>query len=199
MHTIMLSTAAASVLCAAAAPALAATTIYTSEAAFDAAFSGLSTYTVPDMGDAVSAEPSQILDGITFTSNTLFYFDQGYGTPFIGDFNYSGGGTIFTISSSGPALGVFLGSYYGAETYSYDANGIYRSVALPAPTATTFFGLGNPGGSVSLSFAVPQGSEVDVTGFISGTVPEPKVWALMLAGLGGVGALMRRRSRLASA
>jgi hypothetical protein len=78
-------------------------------------------------------------------------------------------------------------------------NGVSSSVALPAPNDTAFLGF-TDNGPISVTFSVPSGFELDVpTFFASAGVPEPDVWAMMMLGLFGAGALLRRRRRRSAA
>ncbi len=174
-------------VCGGAATAVAATTIYTSQAAFDAAAPGVVTFDFPNVGvGPVPVSPSYNLAGVTFASSDENLYSDIYPTPYLGD-----QAATFTISTSKPDLSLELGSYYGPNTYDYIVNGVAGSVSTPLPGSTTFLGFTNPGGSISVTFSVP--SELDVTQIM--TVPEPSTWALILVGIGALGGVLRARGR----
>jgi hypothetical protein len=121
------------------------------------------------------------------------------------------GGTFSNASFSGTAGssggGLEDDSLTGTVTYS---SGI-SSTALPLATTGESFSFGfieispvlavQPSGDLRSFLTIGSGtfsSNLSTTGG-GGGVPEPAAWALMLIGLGGVGAAMRRRARLASA
>ena len=113
--------------------------VYTDEAAFDAATTGLGTFYFPNVGiGPVPVSPSYTLGGVTFASSDENLYLDIYPTPYLGD-----QGSPFTISTSKAALGLELGSYYGPTTYDYVVNGIAGSVTtlIPGPLIfTTFLG-----------------------------------------------------------
>jgi hypothetical protein len=109
---------AGAALLALAAPAMAVTT-YTDQSAFTAAAPGAVAYAFPDMGEGTGFGPVYDYGPATFESDQLFFYDDAYGTPYISDDNSSGADNTFTISTTGDALGLRLGSYFGGATYSY--------------------------------------------------------------------------------
>ena len=204
----MLATAALAAAPLVGGNASAATMTYTNQATFNAATSGDTLYGFPFTAE-LNLGPSYTNGPVTFTSNELFSFTDGYGKPYISDRNagrYSS--NTFTIASTTSALGLFLGSAFGGATYSYIVNGVAGSITVPAASSTTFLGFTSTSGPVSVAFNVAGGngagvanSELDVPQFIAGNaitgaVPEPATWAMMLLGFGGIGVAMRRRPKV---
>lgn len=188
-----------------AGSAWAAPTIYTSQAAFNAATSGDTLYGFPFTVYS-DLSPSYTNGPVTFTSSKLHAYNDAYGKPYISDNDFGGkSGNTFTIASTTSALGLFLGSYFGKASYSYLVNGVAGSFTVPARNDTTFLGFTSSSGPVSVVFNVAGGNdssnnELDVPQFIAGSaivggVPEPATWAMMLFGFGGIGFAMRRRPR----
>ena len=84
------------------------------------------------------------------------------------------------------------------------SNGDYISVTIPVITTqnlTQFVGFSSDTPFTSLTVTgVPNA--IDVTNFTTGApgaVPEPAIWALMLMGMGGVGAMLRQRRGVVTA
>lgn len=190
---------------AVATPATAQVVTYTNQSSFGAATTNATTNGFTFTGNTYLSGP-YTAGPVTFstnTSDTLIGYNDAYGVPYISDNNYDNSGSnTFTISSTGTALGLLLGSYNGAATYSYLVNGVGGTISLPSRNATTFLGFTSMSGPISATFTVLDGvganSELDVTSFItasavSGAVPEPATWAMMLLGFGGIGIALRRK------
>ncbi|WP_375393237.1 PEPxxWA-CTERM sorting domain-containing protein [uncultured Sphingomonas sp.] len=176
----------------AAAPAHAATTAYTSEAAFRAAITGATDYAFPFDG-MTPVTPSYTLGPVTFMGPVRGYNDGafGAGVPYL----YSQ--ATLRISSTASAVGFFLGSYYGARTIGYGFGEATGSFAVPGRPDSAFIGFVNTTGTVAGTFTTDD--ELDTIRFVTGNagaVPEPASWALMILGFGAVGGVMRRRGKV---
>ena len=100
-----------------------------------------------------------------------------------------------------------VGSYTGSPGYGFQLLGVFNSGPTPwspfvigaggsftVPAGATTLYLGLPDG---FSYQGPPGTYNDNTGgfTISGVVPEPTTWAMMLVGLGAIGGLARAGRR----
>jgi hypothetical protein len=97
--------------------------------------------------------------------------------------------TFEAFDQNGVSLGVIVGNH---------ADGAFTG----GTAEDRFYGATNAGGISKLVISNPPGIEIDhiqygVGGAVNG-VPEPASWALMILGLGGVGAAMRTRRRALS-
>ena len=181
-----------------ASAASAVPTVYTSEVAFNAAISGATTTLFGFAGQEFSGS-SYTLGPVTFGSIQLQSYADAYGVP-------SGGvpylaainGGLLTISSTTTALGLHLGSYYGLQTTTYTVGTVTGTLAVPAPSSTTFIGFID---SSPITATFTNNKELDTIRFTtgSGAVPEPASWALLVVGFGLVGVAARRRSSVVTA
>ena len=187
-----------------ASPASAQVATYNSQSSFASATTNTTTYGFDFTSQPVSGD-TYTLGPVTFSSSQLTSYNDAYGMPYITDNNWGqASANTFTISSTTSALGLFLGSYDGAATYSYLVNGVAGTVDVPAPNDTTFLGFSDASGPISVTFNVlgdyGAATELDVPQFVAGdsavgSVPEPATWAMMLLGFGGIGLAMRRQRR----
>lgn len=181
-----------------------AATVYTSQAAFDAAATGLTTYTVPTPtnpnGDPYNS-PLGFGPG-TLTSGGGFniYNDGSFGAgqTYIGTYDSA----QLTISLSPvTAFGFNFGTYFGSETVTIDVNGsLAATIATGVRPSYSFFGITSttPITSVDLSYPQPEAglSEIDLLNDQIGSVaatPEPSSFARLGTGLLGVAAQLRRK------
>jgi hypothetical protein len=143
---------------------------------------------------AAAGELTFKLDGFASLDGDNFYKDiftlNVNGTDiFSGSFDLGGGGsTLITLDSNGATYtGGTFGSFAGGALYFtvpvalQAANTITFSYASPGAPYAGFQGLGDEGWGVG---------SVEVT-----AVPEPANAALLLAGLGAMGLVLRRRAR----
>jgi uncharacterized membrane protein len=104
--------------------------------------------------------------GINDNGEVVGYFDE---TPVTGPF-----GIQVT-----PILG-----------FTYD-NGVYNEFGVPGEVETELFGI-NDNAQVVGYFSDEDGN---ASGFTAVAVPEPSTWAMLLAGLGGLGLSLRQRGK----
>ncbi len=172
---------------AAAAPAAAASVVYTfsETGAFfgDASF----TYTAPTFFTGPQDFTPQLCavtpNAQTTATNTCAPTQRAEPVPtsfnvnadYIG-FNYSDGG-------GGNGTGFFF-----FTPHAFRANGVYLTTP-PSNACTPGHGCVGSAGERTLT----------VSGIVGGTVPEPAAWALMVAGFGLVGVTARRRDGVAVA
>lgn len=139
------------------------------------------------------------------------------GSGLLGDSYFSGGGGGVTFSFSAAALGALptdVGivwtdggagtsitfSAFGANgglLFTHTENGFADSSNNGETAEDRFFGVKNAAGvSAILISNISGGIEVDHLQYgLAAAVPEPQTYALMLAGLGAVGWMARRRRR----
>ena len=170
----------------------------------------------PAFGIGDNAGPASLTvtagDTITITYLSGLTGAFGSGSPTVDAVGYSGlifgSGTGFTgIGSSGnffPSHAIDPGNtgspiYLNALIGDFvDSSGAVLSVFAPGNGP---FSILAPSGAVALQFGVNDDIFADnsgalrigVTGATGGAVPEPAAWAMMLLGLGGLGAVLRRR------
>lgn len=192
----------------------AAQTIYNGRAAFDAA----TTASVVDTfgtaaGSAYVGATPYVRSGYTVTASdawlfnnnpsvTSYYYDWGTGN--VMTFKQSGTVTLTfdtPITAFGVDLGTFFQSFPQPTQYAY-------SVAVGTPEGTinvntaatqslTFFGVTSTSGISSITLTGGSGNFTVFDNVTLATgpaaVPEPAAWALMITGLGLVGAGVRSR------
>ncbi len=189
---MMIKTAAVclALLCGTAASAV--PTIYTDVTAFNAAISASTTYAFTFAGTEFTGT-SYTLGPATFGSDSLQSYNDAYGVPYLGNY-----GSLLTIDSTTTGLGLNLGSYFGAQTVTYDIGGVIGTLFVPSPDSTTFIGFID---SSPVHVTFTNASELDTVSFVAGggTVPEPASWALLIAGFGLVGVAARRSRAVAAA
>ena len=129
--------------------------------------------------------------------------------------SYSGGASAITLDVSGLTAGdSYSVSFYDARRGGYGLNPISVSIATdgstslgtftPRSTAWSFvyagsFLAGGSNGQLTFSTANLGGdNDSGLYGVSITQVPEPASWALMLVGLGGLGAVTRRSRRQAA-
>jgi hypothetical protein len=142
----------------------------------------------PDGGNFVmaDAEPrfgaaiTQTLTGLTagLTYNLSFYQAAGQQVGFSGDYTagweVSFGGTTWDSKSYSLTTGEY--APWELQTHSF--------VATSSTQVLSFLAVGTPNGGPPVSF---------LDGVTLTAVPEPATWAMMIAGVGAVGAMARRR------
>jgi hypothetical protein len=97
----------------------------------------------------------------------------------------SAGDALMDYALTPTGTGVFTRAFM-AETFLFDATGV---------TTTLSFVLQSIAGAAGNNDPMFDGVSVELVSVPVLPVPEPESWALMLAGLGVVGALQRRRAR----
>ena len=219
---VLLPAALGAVLAWGGTPAAAAVTTYTSQAAFDAAVTGETTFGF-DEGNStthyhVAANPYR-QSGIGFADNVtaadtatggvpiLFLIGNAttptYGVDFLSFQNTQVGVSADLTSRGVTALGFDYASYIVGGPATVAVNG-----GLPAALTVTgtpqFIGFTSTTPITDISVVFPGAYSFDLTsvsdaGAVAGAVPEPASWALMLAGFGVVGVARRRRMTVVAA
>ena len=151
-------------------------------------------YGVVDYPGAVSTH----LEGVWGNTIVGYYFDGAHNHGF----SYSGG--VFTPITDPQATGgeTFADGVYGDTIAgTFEENGVYygfverggqfESITLPTPGVTAVEVSGVYGKTLIGEFDDGSGQH----GFLL-TVPEPSTWTMMLGGVFGLGALLRRNRRL---
>lgn len=202
---------------AVAGSAQAGVTMYSTQAAFDTAAPGATTFGF-NAGGAFHFGPNpRSSHGLTFTDNvTAADIATGgapmlilvpavatptYGVDFLSYQNTQTGISGDILSSGTTAIGFSYGTYVdpGPATVTLSTG---DSFAIAPTTTAAFIGFTSttPITSVTIDFPDPHGFSFDLTSVsVLGGVPEPSAWAMMLLGLGGLGAVMRRRRSAAAA
>lgn len=158
------------------------------------------TYALPISDVDVALGRYQFLPAGTRASLTIsqgFSFFGGSSTEPSRAFTFSIGG------SAGADAPFDLGN--GARSDRFTITSIYRDIdpSRPVSLADVIDPLGVPLRSINYSGSTgPSGSSASLQGFYSGgfspaaaAVPEPASWAMMLAGFGAAGFVLRRRQR----
>jgi hypothetical protein len=200
-----------------ASPAAAAVVEYTSQAAFNAATTGVSTFTF-DQGNVpplFTFEPSpSTFNGVTFedlsTPNNAITGHSAslvlvsasttptYGQDFLA-FQNEDPSILGTISSAGAtAFGFTFGSYVNVGSSATLTLNTGESFTITPDTVAQFIGFTSDAPITSIALDYDNSFTFDILSVSSGVagapgVPEPASWALMLVGFGGLGAVMRRR------
>ncbi|MBC7504919.1 MAG: PEPxxWA-CTERM sorting domain-containing protein [Sandarakinorhabdus sp.] len=165
---------------------------------------GTGEYAVTFSSTGYTLDLSSTVGGVTYFGFWLSALDGGNNVTF-----YSGGNRLFTFSSSDARDFIQSlpsnSSYYGnpnAPFLNQNSGEPYTFLNFYADTGVTFdkivFSQSQGGGYESDNHTVGQWTRKSGT-FIpnAGAVPEPESWALMIAGFGMVGAVMRGRSKTA--
>jgi hypothetical protein len=124
---------------------------------------------------------------ISFAYNTPAYFSVNGGTTKLGEFNVSAsGGDRGDWANSGATVTDIQDAFLTAG----------RASNLTAADLTALDALGFAGSNIgNIDLTAPT----TIAHAFQTAVPEPGVWAMMLLGLGGVGAALRRRPAVARA
>lgn len=205
--------------------AQAATTTYTSSADFDAATAGHQTIEDFSSGTAGETIPNGgVFDGATYTTaggstldGTIItnQFNSFSGLSLGGDqsngaaqFFFSGDSVTVTFAAPVFAVGVFFNVNQGSGNFVLTAAGATVSTGSAVYDTSTFVFDGlvsdtsfttatfssNDGGAGTASYNIPE----IITEAAGPAVPEPAIWAMMLMGFGGLGAMLRRRRERAA-
>ncbi|WP_253717078.1 PEPxxWA-CTERM sorting domain-containing protein [Sphingomonas sp. AP4-R1] len=206
LTTTMSVTMAMALLAASAAPAA----VITRDYVFDlgtATASGAYTYVqstdgplTVSAGDTLQGTVSFLGGPITLTNDPT---SPGPGYELVGLNFYSNGGT--TTGTSVISLTGISGDYTGLASYSgATIGGLFASAFNDlTPTAFSFTGLTYSlsfESGTATSFRAPQlelAYDARLGGAPASDVPEPAIWAMMLAGFGAMGASMRKRRLIA--
>ena len=174
-----------------ASPSFSAVSVYTDEAAFDAAIGPAAVYT--PLNDAAFGTTSYSFGSVTETAPILETYtgDYGAGVRSLGAFL-----DPVNFTSTQTALGLSLGYYIGPQSATYTIDGVMGTIMVPDNAAspnTTFIGFVD-NKPISVSFAT-DGAEFDTLRVISASTisaaPEPGTWILMFGGMAMLGAMLR--------
>lgn len=209
---------AAALAMAASVPSVASATVYTSQTAFDAANPGLPSTNfdtfasaIAGGGDILFVSNPLVVGGATFSSG------GGPGDLYLTNGAFFGGAYSTALSTEGfsdavtvafspvDAVGVELASTYPGDgsqpvTFTlYDGttqlySNTFSINDMSSPGFVGFDGLGDITSVVVTAGAYPAFDtivSVDGVGGVS-AIPEPSNWLLMIAGIGGVGMMLRR-------
>ena len=212
LKSILKSFAVAAVA-ASVAQAHAGTVTYNSQAAFNAATTGVTSYNIPAPAGVLQLVSSPYtISPLTFSvrsDESLFLANDGVygaGQTYLEAFAYSGPASENIALAGASALGFTVGTFFGADTVSVDVNGVLASTfSTPGGSPdSVFFGVTDTTPITSLSFSILR-PEIDILNFQVGSlgspspspVPEPSSLVLLgtgiLAALGASGTL---RSKL---
>lgn len=207
--------------CAFSGAARAAVTVYTDQAAFNAAVSSATTqattydFPSPGLNRDYGLGGALTQNGITFragASTYLFNLTPSIGATYGKDFLSfqrlsQAPATTGTISGIGTAIGLTFGTYINNPIMpvTFTGAGFSKSLFVPISPGTSFFGVVSDTAIGSLDFSTRE-TPFDLVTFTLPTtvvvtppdppapaVPEPATWALMIAGFGMIGAALRRR------
>jgi hypothetical protein len=199
-----------------ASPAAASVVEYTSQAAFNAAASGVSTFTF-DQGNVpplftVESNPVTF-NGVTFQDlatptnamtggSPILFLVSASTTPIYGQdflsFQNTDPGIQGTISSAGAtAFGFTFGSNVPVGLPATLTLNTGETFAITPGSSAQFVGFTSDAPITSISFNYDNGFAFDVLSVSSNlaAVPEPASWGLMVLGFGGLGAALRRARR----
>lgn len=192
------------VLCAAllmTAGSARADTIYTSQAAFNAAAAGSTTYSIPAPVNAATNNTNEIVSNpytigpLTFGGgyevdlwNDRYY---GVGQTYLGDFTQTA--TVTLDGADG--LGFTIGSFDGPESVAITVNGsLIDTISLNQEPNSTFFGVISDTPITSIDFTQslaafqPPSAEFDVLNFsatptVVSRTPEASTWVFLCTGM----------------
>ena len=208
--SMMLKPLAAAALLAVAAASQAAVTVYTSQASFLAAVSGVGVDTYAGFS-ITGSTPSPITRnagayGYTASVSTTSFFGAGTtANPWLSTNTATDTITYTSFTGGANAVG---GNFFGSDisgqfaagditVTATDASGTTTQTIIAA-TTTSFLGFTSTSGITTLTVAAvqPSGSFLwpTVDNFtMAVAVPEAQTYAMMLAGLGVLGFVARRR------
>lgn len=207
MQSIKTAAAALAVATLFAGAAQAATTIYTSRAAFDAATTGRSITDFEENGPGGYTYHGTQYAGANFTvdqaAGSIYTVDPAFdalysrGTGDVLDLEQGTGVTFINLAAGVRAVGFDWGTGLTANSGLLIDGVDYGQAANPG---LGFFGIVSDSdiGSISLNrngefYVLDNLTIANVTG-----VPEPAAWALMILGFGAVGAAARRKTAMAA-
>jgi len=138
-------------------------------------------------------------------NSAFFYSPSDLSAPYLVNSVYTGTAEdIISISLPSPtkAFGLDFSTLFSSTTATFDlSNGFSTSVSPTATFGTTqFLGFLSSTPFDSITFSVPSQQSIVIADFQTASlVPEPSTWAMLLVGLGGLGAALRGARRWARA
>ncbi|MBO9581617.1 MAG: PEP-CTERM sorting domain-containing protein [Sphingobium sp.] len=136
---------------------------------------------------------------VTFTSTTDLAFNQGAATIYAAA--KKGVLTDLSINIGAPGYNVAGFAFAGDGIFNLVVNGTTTISNITIPSGNTAFKLSGAG-IQTLAFTFDPGIDTEkqfrLQGLSTSAVPEPTTWAMLIAGLGVVGASMRRRKTAVS-
>ena len=193
MRKIALFLAATAAALTLAAPASAATLLDVTNLPVQSVIPQSFTFTATSASTKIDFQGYQVPGSLTLVN--IFFAATG-ATPSTAN-NLFGLHYTYTPSSCPSIFHAFEGSdvpAFGASNLNFEGacEGLYDSLAQTVSTTV--------GASYTLKFSLsnsaagPNGLRVFATdAAVTGAVPEPATWAMMLLGFGGIGMVMRRR------
>ena len=171
---------------------------------------GLTTYTATDSGLTLTlTRPGSTFDIVgpitaPFGTRTLSPFaNETSATSFLASFSstlssfslnfgdFGADSDLFTLTAFSGANGT--GSVVGTTNVNYGLGSLPGSIGTASFTGSPFQSVSFIGGSTGFPNSVYYDNFVAT---VTGAVPEPATWAMMLIGFGAIGVAMRRRRKL---
>ncbi len=195
MTRIFTPIAAATLAAMTIAGTASAATIFTDRASWLAAVSGVTTTDFEENGAGLYTSYGSTYSGVGFTisGSGLFTVDPGFAAYY--DWN-SGDVLDFETNSGSIAAGANFGFDYGNPAGFFGSGSVTiggNSYTLIGQPTFNFFGVVGATGPVTIDFSGGLGIVDNFSVATGGAVPEPTTWAMLIAGFGLTGAIMRRR------
>jgi len=130
----------------------------------------------------------------TVTSTTLYGIDANFTSLVL--ISSPNGGSVSTVGSLGAAL---TGTVTGFDIVTVGTTNLAYVVTSGAGAANALYTVDlGTGAATRMGSIGPANATIGLQGLAIATVPEPGTWAMLAAGLTGLGAVARRRRRPAA-